>query len=254
MAKLKNSLAWWCFNRPGVDPRRFFATAKQIGYAAMELLPRDLWDVARDEGLVIASHGGHVSLTDGLNRRENHNHIEDEINEMLEQAVKYQIPNLIVFSGNRRGLSDTEGAENTIEGLRRVAPAAEAKGITLVMELLNSKVDHHDYQCDHTSWGVQVIKRVNSPRVKLLYDIYHMQIMEGDIMRTLRENIGFIGHIHTAGNPGRADMDQTQELYYPAIVRTIVEAGYAGYVGHEFVPKGDPVEAIRATYKMCEEA
>ena len=173
---------------------------------------------------------------------------------MLEQAVKYQIPNLIVFSGNRRGLSDTEGAENTIEGLRRVAPAAEAKGITLVMELLNSKVDHHDYQCDHTSWGVQVIQRVNSPRVKLLYDIYHMQIMEGDIIRTLRENIGFIGHIHTAGNPGRADMDQTQELYYPAIVRAIAETGYAGYVGHEFVPKGDPIEAIRATYKMCEEA
>jgi hydroxypyruvate isomerase len=254
MAKLKNSLAWWCFNRPGIDPRRFFATAKQIGYAAVELLPRDLWDMAREEGLVIAAHGGHVSLTDGLNRRENHNHIEDEINEMLELAVKYQIPNLIVFSGNRRGLSDAEGAENTAEGLRRVAPAAEAKGITLVLELLNSKVDHHDYQCDHTAWGVQVMQRVNSPRVKLLYDIYHMQIMEGDIMRNLRENIGFIGHIHTAGNPGRADMDHTQELYYPAILRTIAETGYTGYVGHEFVPKGDPLEAIRVTYKMCAEA
>ena len=254
MAKLKNSLAWWCFNRPGVDPRNFFATAKQIGYSALELVPRDLWDAVREAGLVIAAHGGHVSLTDGLNRRENHSHIEDEINEMLEQAVKYQIPNLIVFSGNRRGLSDAEGAANTAEGLRRVAPAAEAKGITLVLELLNSKVDHHDYQCDHTPWGVQVMQMVNSPRVKLLYDIYHMQIMEGDIIRTLRENIGYIGHIHTAGNPGRADMDQTQELYYPAIVRAIAGTGYAGYVGHEFVPKGDPIEAIRATYQMCEEA
>jgi hydroxypyruvate isomerase len=249
--KLRHSLAWWCFNRPGIDPKRFMQTAKQIGYEAMELLPRDLWDTARETGLVIAAHGGHQSLTEGLNRRENHNHIEDEINAMLDLAVQYQIPNLIVFSGNRRGLGDAEGAANTAEGLRRVAPAAEAKGVTLVLELLNSKVDHHDYQCDHTAWGVQVMKAVASPRVKLLYDIYHMQIMEGDIIRTLRENMGYIGHIHTAGNPGRNDMDDTQELYYPAILRAIAQTDYSGYIGHEFVPKGDPVEAIRATYEMC---
>ncbi len=252
MTKLRHSLAWWCFYRPGMDARSFMTSARRIGYEAVELLPRELWDTAREEGMVIATHGGHQSLTDGLNKRENHNRIEDEINTMLEQAVRYHIPNLIVFSGNRRGLSDEQGAENTAEGLRRVAPAAEAKGVTLVLELLNSKVDHKDYQCDHTAWGVQVVKAVNSPRVKLLYDIYHMQVMEGDIIRTLRDNIDSIGHIHTAGNPGRHDMDETQELYYPAILRAIEQSDYSGYVGHEFVPKGDPLEAIRATYALCQ--
>jgi hydroxypyruvate isomerase len=174
------------------------------------------------------------------------------VNQALEWAVQYQIPNLIVFSGNRKGLSDEEGAVNTAEGLKRVAKAAEEKGITLVLELLNSKVDHKDYQCDHTAWGVQVMKMVNSPRVKLLYDIYHMQIMEGDVIRTLRDNIGHIGHIHTAGNPGRHDMDETQELNYPPIFRAIAEANFDGYVGHEFVPKGEAIAAIRAAYKLAD--
>ena len=252
MHKIKQSLAWWCFNREGVKPDHFFAEAKRIGYAAVELLPRDLWDAARAAGLVIATHGGHASLTDGLNRRENHASIVDEINRNLELAVHYQIPNLIVFSGNRRGLSDAEGAANTIEGLKRVAAAAEAKGVTLVLELLNSKVDHTDYQCDHTAWGVEVIKGVASPRVKLLYGIYHMQIMEGDIIRTLRADIDHIGHIHTAGNPGRRDMDDTQELNYPPIFRAIQESQYSGYVGHEFIPKGDVFAAIQSAYQLCD--
>lgn len=252
MAKLKQSLAWWCYNRAGVQPERFFAEAKRIGYCAVELLPPELWDAARSAGLVIASYGGHFSLTDGLNRRENHSLIVDQVHRNLELAVSYQIPNLIVFSGNRRGLSDAEGADNTIEGLRKVAGAAEASGVTLVLELLNSKVDHLDYQCDHTSWGAYVIKSAASPRVKLLYDIYHMQIMEGDIIRTLQANINDIGHIHTAGNPGRHDMDETQELNYPPIFRAIADSGYEGYVGHEFVPKGDVIEAIRSAYQLCE--
>ena len=251
MNKIKQSLSWWCFNRDGMEPGRFFKEAKKIGYPAVELLPRELWDTAREAGLVIATHGGHASLTDGLNRPENHERIVDEINQMLEWAVQYQIPNLIVFSGNRKGLSDEEGAVNTAEGLKRVAKAAETKGITLVLELLNSKVDHKDYQCDHTAWGVQVMKMVNSPRVKLLYDIYHMQIMEGDVIRTLRDNIGYIGHIHTAGNPGRHDIDDTQELNYPPIFRAIAESNFDGYVGHEFVPKGESIAAIRAAYKLA---
>jgi hydroxypyruvate isomerase len=252
MQKIKQSLAWWCFNREGIKADRFFAEAKRIGYTAVELLPRDLWNAALATGLVIATHGGHASLTDGLNRRENHDHIVEEIYRNLELAVQYQIPNLIVFSGNRRGLSDAEGAANTIEGLRRVAPAAEAKGVTLVLELLNSKVDHNDYQCDHTAWGVGVMKAVASPRVKLLYDIYHMQIMEGDIIRTIRANIDQIGHIHTAGNPGRKDMDNTQELNYQPIFRAIQESGYIGYVGHEFIPKGDVYAAIQSAYQLCD--
>jgi hydroxypyruvate isomerase len=252
MGKIKQSLSWWCFDRNGMDPKRFFKEAKRIGYVAVELLPRELWDVARDAALVIATHGGHASLDDGLNRRENHSRIEDEINRYLELAVQYQIPSLIVFSGNRRGLSDEEGAVNTAEGLKRVARAAEQKGINLILELLNSKVDHKDYQCDHTAWGVQVVRAVNSPRVKLLYDIYHMQIMEGDIIRTIRDNINYIGHVHTAGNPGRHDMDDTQELNYPPIMRAITATNYDGYVGHEFIPKGDPMEAIHVTYQMCD--
>ncbi|HEY3291759.1 MAG TPA: TIM barrel protein [Anaerolineae bacterium] len=252
MARLRQSLAWWCFSRVGVKPETFFAEAKCIGYSAVELLPRELWDTAREAGLVIATHGGHESLTHGLNRRENHSRIIEEIHRNLELAVIYQIPNLIVFSGNRQGLSDPEGADNTIEGLLKVAHAAESSGVTLVLELLNSKVDHQDYQCDHTDWGAKVIKSVASPRVKLLYDIYHMQIMEGDIIRTLQANIQSIGHIHTAGNPGRRDMDETQELNYPAIFRAIADSGYGGYVGHEFVPKGDALSAIRSAYRLCE--
>ncbi len=250
--RIKQSFSWWSFHRQGVDPSELMAAAKRIGYAAVELLPRELWDAARDAGLVIASHGGHASLTDGLNRRENHTRIEGEINALLDLAVQYQIPNLICFSGNRRGLDDETGALNTADGLRRVAKAAEAKGVTLALELLNSKVDHPDYQCDHTAWGAKVIRLVDSPRVKLLYDIYHMQVMEGDVIRTLRDHIGIISHVHTAGNPGRHDLDDAQELYYPAIMRAIADAGYAGYVGQEFVPKGDPVEALQAAYRVCD--
>ncbi|HEV2473865.1 MAG TPA: TIM barrel protein, partial [Chthonomonadales bacterium] len=154
--------------------------------------------------------------------------------------------------GNRAGLSDQEGMAATIAGLRRVAPAAESAGVTLAMELLNSKVDHADYQCDHTAWGVEVCKAVDSPRVKLLYDIYHMQIMEGDVCRTIQQNIEYIGHFHTAGNPGRHELDDTQELFYPAIMRTIVGTGYAGYVGQELVPKGEPIAALEHAFNVCD--
>ena len=252
MSKLKQCFSWWCVSRAVSDPAQFFRQIAAIGFRGVELLPRELWGVARDAGLVVVTHAGHESLTDGLNRRENHARIEDEIGKMLEAAVQYQIPCLICFSGNRNGLGDEEGAANTIAGLQRVAKAAEAKGVTLILELLNSKVDHKDYQCDHTAWGVQVVKAVNSPRVKLLYDIYHMQIMEGDIIRTIRDNIAHIGHFHTAGNPGRRDMDDTQELNYRGIAQAIVDTGYDGYLGHEFEPKGDPLAARRAAYELCD--
>src|SRR5688572_27026876 len=247
MSRIKQSLSWWCFSKN--DAKTFFAEAKKIGYAAIELVGRELWDDVRAAGLVIASHGV-GSLTDGLNRPENHAKIEDECRKTLEDAVKYQVPNLILFSGNRKGLDDETGAANTAEGLRRLAPDAEKAGVTLVLELLNSKVDHPDYQCDRTAWGVQVVRAVSSPRVKLLYDIYHMQIMEGDVIRTMRQNLAHIGHLHTAGNPGRQDMDDDQELNYRGIARAIAAMKYDGYVGHEFVPKGEPIEAIRAAYAL----
>ena len=251
MSRIKQSFAWWCVSQKTNNPAQFMKQAREIGYEGVELLPRELWDTARAAGLTIATFGV-GSLTEGLNRLEHHAEIEAEFHEKLDLAVQYGIPNLIVFSGNRAGLSDEAGALNTAAGLQRLAPAAAAKGVTLVMELLNSKIDHNDYQCDHTAWGVLVMNLVNSPAVKLLYDIYHMQIMEGDPIRTIRANSAYIGHIHTAGNPGRQDLDDTQELNYPPIIRAIKDSGYTGFVGQEFVPKGDPIEALRAAYHLCD--
>jgi hydroxypyruvate isomerase len=223
---------------------------KKIGYQGVELLPDALYDTARAAGMTIVSSGV-GGIEKGLNRIEQHDRIEAELRKALIQARQYGLPNLIVFSGNRDGLDDETGARNTIAGLKRLAPLAEAAGVTLILELLNSKVDHKDYQCDHTAWGVKVVKAVNSPRVKLLYDIYHMQIMEGDVIRTLRENVAFVGHIHTAGVPGRNDLDLTQELNYPPIMQALSAAGYTGWVGQEFVPKGEPLPAMRAAFDLC---
>jgi hydroxypyruvate isomerase len=252
MANIKQSLAWWAFKRESVSPAELIAAAARIGYAGVEMCPQELWPQVRDAGLKIVTEGGHRSLTDGLNKLENHDRIEKEINEKLALAQQYEIPCLIVFSGNRNGLDDEKGKEITIAGLNRVKKAAEDAGVTLVLELLNSKVDHADYQCDHTAWGVAVCEAVASPRVKLLYDIYHMQIMEGDVIRTLRDNIAHIGHFHTAGNPGRHDLDENQELYYPAIMKAIAATGYDGYVGQEFSPSGDPIAALEQAYKVCD--
>jgi hydroxypyruvate isomerase len=252
MGRIKQSLSFWCFNRGGMTPERLIKEAAEIGYASVEMLDQPYWDLVREHGMRVAIVSGHGTLTEGLNKRENHDRIEDELRKNIDLAAANDIPSLICFSGNRHGASDEEGADVTAEGLSRVAKAAEEKGVTLCLELLNSKVDHHGYQCDYTRWGVAVCQKVNSPRVKLLYDIYHMQIMEGDLIRTIRDNIPYIGHFHTAGNPGRRDMDETQEIYYPAVMRAIAETDYDGYVSHEFVPKGDVTEAIRAAFRLCD--
>lgn len=251
MAPIRQSFSWWCFVRDASHAEHVVSGAAKIGYEACELLGEDFWPLARRYGLTIAAVPGHESLTDGLNRRANHERIEQEVRRRLEQAVAWGIPNLICFSGNRNGLDDRTGLEVTAEGLARLAPLAEDAGVTLVLELLNSKVDHPDYQADHTAWGLEVCRMVGSPRVKLLYDIYHMQIMEGDVIRTISDSATAIGHYHTAGVPGRRDMDETQELYYPAIMRAVANTGYGGFVGHEFIPKGDPVEALRRAYELC---
>ncbi len=252
MSQLKQSVSWWCFARAGVAPEKLVSASAEIGYAGIELVGEEHWPLIVDHGLTIAAIGGHQSLTDGLNRRENHDRIEKELHHNLELAVKWGIPNLICFSGNRQGLDDQKGIEITADGLSRVAKEAEQAGVNLVLELLNSKVDHQDYQCDHTSWGVAVCERVNSPRVKLLYDIYHMQIMEGDLIRTIGQQHAHFGHYHTAGNPGRHDLDQAQELNYPAIVRAIRATGYQGFVGQEFIPQGEPLAALRAAFAVCD--
>lgn len=248
---MKQSLAWWCYARGSIEPQELVHAAAEIGYEGIELVGQEYWQLIRDYGLTIASINGHASIEDGLNQRENHDRIERELLSNLALAEEWGIPNLICFSGNRGDVPDKEGIEITAEGLRRVAEVAENSGVNLVLELLNSKVDHHDYQCDHTEWGVRVCELVDSPRVKLLYDVYHMQIMEGDIIRTIRENHRYFAHYHTGGNPGRHELDEHQELNYPPIIQAIQATSYDGFLGQEFIPEGDVVASLRAAFELC---
>jgi hydroxypyruvate isomerase len=248
---LKLSVSWWCFVPNLMSPEALVKAVAGIGYAAVELVDQPYWQLAKDHGLGLASMRGHASLTNGLNRRENKAQIVKELTESIALAATWNIPNVICFSGNRNGQADQEGAEITAETLRGIAKIAEDAGVTLSLELLNSKVDHPDYQCDHVAWGVQVCEMVNSPAVKLLYDIYHMQIMEGDIIRTIQEHHRHFSHYHTAGNPGRHEIGAGQELNYRAIVQAIAQTGYDGYIGQEFVPMGDPVAGLRSAFEIC---
>jgi hydroxypyruvate isomerase len=250
MSRLKSSFTWWSFAREGTTPEALVRAAAEIGYEGVELAGQEHWPLIAGAGLTIATERGHGTLTDGLNRRENHDRIEREIDANLALAQRWGIPVLICFSGNRGGLDDEAGAEATAEGLRRVARAAEDAGVTLALELLNSKVNHPDYQCDRTEWGVKVCRWVDSPRVKLLYDVYHMQVMEGDVIRTIRQHHADFAHYHIAGNPGRNEPDESQELYYPAIFAAIRETGYDGWVGMEFTPRGDPIAALRSAFAL----
>ena len=253
---IKQSVCYPILKPGSMDIDTFFGAAADIGYGAVEMWGRgdDFMSVVKAAGarkLKIVSMVGTGSLDSGLNSRENHAKIEGELRASIDIAADHGMAGVICFSGNRRPhLSDEEGAVNTAEGLCRIAPYAERKGVNVNLELLNSKVDHKGYQCDHTAWAASVQKKVNSPRVKMLYDIYHMQIMEGDIIRTIRENVGRIGHFHTAGVPGRNDMDDTQELNYRAIAQAISATGYDLYVGHEFSPKGDVLAALRRTFDL----
>jgi len=251
MAPIKQSIAWWCFIPAKMTPEALLKTAADIGYTGIDLVDQEYWQMVKDHGLQIASIRGHEALTDGLNRRENGARIEKELRANIALAAQWGSPALVCFSGNRNGVDDKTGAEITAENLRRVAKVAEDAGVTLVLELLNSKVDHPDYQCDKTPWGVQVCQMVDSPRVKLLYDIYHMQIMEGDIIRTIQDNHAYFGHYHTAGNPGRNETDDSQDLHYPAIMRASVATGYTGYVAQEFIPNHDPAAAPKQAFDLC---
>lgn len=256
---IKQSICYPLFKPRDLSLGELFAAAAQIGYAAVELWGRgddfeEVVSLAHQHRLTVASMVGHASLGDGLNKRSNHDRIEAELIASVEIAARHCIPGVICFSGNRQPWQSEEDAiAATVEGLRKAAPHAERLGVNLNLELLNSKIDHPGYQCDHTAWGVAVCQRVNSPRVKLLFDIYHMQIMEGDLIRNITENIRWIGHFHTAGNPGRKDMDDTQELNYAGICRAIARTGYELYVGHEFSPKSDPLVALRQTFALCDQ-
>jgi hydroxypyruvate isomerase len=251
---IRQSFSWWCFEKRGVEAEELLAGAKEMGYWGVDLIGEELWPLVKAHGLAIAAVNGHGTIEDGLNRAENAGRIEGELRGNIGKAREWGIPVLICFSGNRGALSDEEGLRQCAETLGRVAPAAEEAGVVLAVELLNSKVDHPDYQCDGTAWGVELCRRVGSGAVKLLYDIYHMQVMEGDVIRTIREHHWEIAHYHTAGNPGRGQPDETQELFYPAIYRAIAETGFGGVISHEFLPGGDPLDGMRRAFGECERA
>jgi hydroxypyruvate isomerase len=249
--QIKQSVSRWCYRQIPLD--KFCEYAAQIGLKAVDLLNPDEYDVPRRYGLVCSmGYAGGGEIVSALNRVENHAKIEEGFRRYIPLAAKAGVPNVITFSGSRAGMSDEEGAKNTIAGLNRVKKIAEDHGVTICMELLNSKVDHKDYMCDHTAWGVQVVQAVNSPRVKLLYDIYHMQIMEGDLVRTIQQNIQWLGHFHTGGVPGRHELDGSQEVQWDGVMRGIAATNFQGYVAHEFVPTRDPLTSLREAVDLCD--
>jgi hydroxypyruvate isomerase len=232
----------------------FCRAIRALGLSGIDLLQPAEWPVARDAGLVV-SMGYPADRPDfiatGFNDRAHHAMLIEELTRTIPLAQAAGVPNVITMFGNRAGKSDADGIAACVEGLRQVAPLAESHDVTVCVELLNSKVDHKDYQGDHTEFGVRVIDGVGSDHVKLLYDIYHMQIMEGDIIRTLRDSIAHIGHIHTGGVPGRHEIDDTQELNYHAVAKALADLGFAGFVAHEFEPTGDPLTALRGAVAIC---
>jgi hydroxypyruvate isomerase len=249
--RIKQSVSRWCYEKIQLD--EFCKSCAAMGLKAIDLLQIDEWDVPRRYGLICSmGYAGGGDIPHAMNRTENHAKIEEAFRKNIPLAAKAGVPNVITFSGNRAGMSDDEGAKNTIAGLNRVKKIAEDNGVTICLELLNSKVDHHDYMCDHTAWGVRVMEAVNSPRVKLLYDIYHMQIMEGDLIRTIQQNIQWIAHFHTGGVPGRHELDNTQEVHWDAVMRGIAAKNFAGYVAHEFVPTRDPLTSLREAVDLCD--
>jgi hydroxypyruvate isomerase len=247
--RLKQSACRWCYSKISLDD--LCRQGAEMGLSGIDLVEPDEWPTVRKYGLIPTVTQGKSTIPDGWNRKESHDRLEKELTDRIVRAAEAKVPNVITFSGNRRGMSDEEGKANCILGLQRVKKAAEDHGVTVVLELLNSKVNHKDYQCDHTAWGVDVMKGVDSPRVKLLYDIYHMQIMEGDIIHTIRDNIQFIGHFHTGGVPGRHELDDTQELQWRTIAKAIADLNFQGFFAHEFVPARDPMTSLKQAIELC---
>ena len=255
MKKLKgninHSVCQWTFGK--VPLEELCIAVKKMGISAIDLLSPKEWPVIQKHGLTCSMCyiPGKVSLTDGFAGKEFHESLVKDYEEGIPLVAKAGYRNLICFSGNRRGMDDETGLQHCVEGLKKILPLAEKNNVVLVMELLNSKVDHKDYMCDHTAWGVELCKRLGSDNFKLLYDIYHMQVDEGNVIANIRDNHQYIAHYHTAGVPGRNELNDRQELYYPAIMKAIVATGFKGYVAQEFIPTGK-TEAER--FKALEEA
>jgi len=250
-ARIRQSVSRWCYQK--IPLGELCEKGAAMGLKAIDLLNEDEWEVPRRYGLVCSmGYGGGGEIGSAMDRIENHAKIEEAFRRSMPRAAKLGVANVITFSGNRGGMSDEEGMKNTIAGLNRVKKIAEDHGVTICMELLNSKVDHKDYLCDHTAWGVRVMEAVNSPRVKLLYDIYHMQIMEGDLIRTITDNIRWLGHFHTGGVPGRHELDDRQEVNWAGVMRAILATKYTGYVAHEFIPTREPLRSLEEAVELCD--
>jgi hydroxypyruvate isomerase len=249
--RLKQSVSRWCYK--AIPDREFYRAVADMGLTAVDLLEEDQWPVVREYGLVCSmGYGGGGSIKDGLNVVANHDAIVRGLSGSIPRAARLGVPNVITFFGNRRGMPDAEAIANCVAALNRVKKVAEDNGVTVCVELLNSKVNHADYQGDHTAFGLEVVKAVGSPRVKLLYDIYHMQIMEGDVISTIRQHHDWIAHYHTGGVPGRHELDDTQELNWRAVCAAIADTGFTGFVAHEFVPTRDPLTSLREAVTLCD--
>ena len=247
--RVKQSVSRWCFGKLPLD--KLCEAAVRIGLKGIDLVGPSDFATLKAHGLVptMVQRG---NIGKGLNRVDNHAGELADLRKHIDLAAAAGVPNVICFSGNRAGMSDAEGLTNCVTALKQIAPYAEEKQVTVCMELLNSKRNHKDYMCDRTAWGAQMCKEVGSPRVKLLYDIYHMQVQEGDVIATIREFQQYIGHYHTAGVPGRRDLDDTQELSYPPIMKAILATGFTGYVAHEFTPKGEPLASLEQAVRICD--
>lgn len=250
-SRIRQSISKWCYNGK-LKYDELCQHAVRIGYQAIDLVGPEDWPTLKKYGLVASMCPGSGSIPKGWNRRENHAAQIEEMKKSIDVTAEAGWPNVICFSGNSEGQPDEEGIAICIEGLKQVVGYAEKKNITICMEYLNSKVNHKDYAFDNMAYGVAIAKGLGSERFGVLYDIYHAQIMEGDIIRTIRENHPYIKHYHTGGNPGRNEIDDSQEIFYPAIMRAIIETGYKGFVGQEFVPKGDPVKALEQAFSICD--
>ena len=249
---IRHSVCSWCY--PDLSLDELCLLAKDIGLVGIDLIGPEGWPTLKKHGLISTMcNGAELSLTEGFNHIEYHPQLIENYTRQIELVAAAGYTNLICFSGNRNGMDDETGLQNCVAGLKQILPLAEEKGVVIQMELFNSKVDHPDYMCDNTAWGIELCKRLDSNNFKLLYDIYHMQIEEGDIIRTIRENHRYFGHYHTAGVPGRHEIEENQELFYPAIMKAIVETGYEGFVAQEFIPtREDPTESLRKAIVLCD--
>ena len=249
---INHSVCEWCY--PDLNLEELCQVANELGLVGIDLIGPKGWSTLKKNNLISTMcNGAEISLTKGFNHKNYHNRLVDNYLEHIDLVAEAGYTNFICFSGNRNGMDDETGLKNSVEGLKKILGRAEKRGVVIQMELFNSKINHPDYMCDNTPWGIELCKRLDSPNFKLLYDIYHMQISEGDIIRTIQDHHQYFGHYHTAGVPGRNEIDETQELFYPAIMQAIVATGFKGYVAQEFIPTAkDPIESLRRAISICD--